>query len=216
MAKKILVAICAVFFTFDTFLFGQYAKIGNETFISNQNGPLFQDVDSLTESRFVYLFPSSVLGNIQHGDTISSIELIRNAGNNIGAGNLKIYIKNTSLTDFGSGKISWTGNTTGATLVYDQSPTGEIGSTQKFHLIPFYNNLFYYDTTKGKNIILMFEWKQKVRTSGTIFWFFENNFSVNQYQNNQTKFYRGSGLAPDSLSNSSDVHPSIFQGMTKI
>ncbi|MBS3915094.1 MAG: T9SS type A sorting domain-containing protein [Bacteroidetes bacterium] len=161
-------------------------------------------------SRFAYIFPASVLGNMQHGDTINSIEFTREAGLTVNNNcNLKIYLRNTTLTDYGSSNLLFSSRTGTATLVYDQNPAAEITTSEGFQKIPFYNNLFFFDTTKGKNLELLVEYSQTAVQPARIYWYYENSTTVSGYAMYQTKYYLGTALN-DTLKTSSDNHPTII------
>lgn len=195
----------------------QYVRIGDGNFLGTVGGPMVSDITNATyNSRFAYIYPRTVLGNLKHGDTIESIEFLRSAGAGLnGNCNLTIWLKNTSKSDFGAGRLHFPNETTGATRVYDQNPSGEIKTTEAYQQIPFFNRKFVFDTTLGENLELLVEYKQTAVQSARINWYFENSGTVSGFTTNQTKSYFGTAL-PDSLSNTSDYHPSIILNYPRI
>lgn len=190
----------------------QFVKIGNGDFgLGTIAGPLNVSTNfSSYYSRFAYIYPASVLGNLQHGDSIISLEFMRTAGLGLNSGcNLSIYLKNTSADDFDSGALYWPTEISNATMVYSQNPSGDIGEEEGFHKIPFNNKIYVFDTTKGFNLELLVQYEQNSTQSQTISWYFEGNFSVPGLTYNQTKSMNGSSLQ-DSLKNSSEYHPTII------
>lgn len=189
---------------------GQYLKLGEGTFLRTDLGPLVPDTASTWTSRFAYIFPKQVLSGLRNGDSIESIEIGRFTGLalNANGGNLKIYIKNYSASDFGAGKIAWADVINSALLAYNQNPSGDIGTADAFYKINFNNSKYKFDSLVGENLLLAFEWVQTAKFNGRINWYLENSTSLIGYANNQTKGAFGR-IAPDSLSISSDMHPSI-------
>jgi hypothetical protein len=189
----------------------QYVRIGDGNFLGSVGGPMVSDVTNATyNSRFAYIYPKAVLGNLQHGDTIESVEFLRSAGSGLNSScNLTLWLKNTGKYDFGAGRLHFLNETAGATRVYDQNPSNEIKNKEGYQLIPFFNRKFVFDTTKGENLELLVEYKQSATQAVRINWYFENAGTVNGFAANQTKSYFGTAL-PDSLSNTSDYHPSII------
>lgn len=203
--------LLSIFLIFGFKAFCQFVQIGDGTFLAQAGGPFYTSTTSASfGSRFAYIFPKSVLGNLKHGDTISSIEFSREAGANLNNScNLKIYIKNTNLYDFGSGTLRWSAEISGLTAAYDQNPTGYIGNSEGFQRIPLNNKKFVFDTTAGINLEILIQFTQTSAQSAVVNWYFENSASVTGYATNQTKSMNGINLS-DSLSTSSDYHPTII------
>jgi len=191
--------------------FGQYLQIGDGTFGGTAAGPLVVNTTMASyNTRFAYIFPKTVLGNLKHGDTINYLSFGRLAGSDFNTNcNLTIFLKNTNNSDFGSGKLYWPGEKTGTTRVYDQNPKAEIGVADGFHKIPFYNKLFYFDTTLGSNLEMLVEYTQTATQTAVINWYYENGSSLIGYSANQCKWAAGSA-AVDSLPNSTDRHPTLI------
>ncbi|MBL7812107.1 MAG: hypothetical protein JNL57_07770 [Bacteroidetes bacterium] len=190
---------------------GQYCQVGNSSILGNGGGPLITNITSNNYiSRFAYIYPRNLMGNIRHGDTIESVEFRRGSGGAINSNcNLRIFLRNTSKSDFGSGKLYWPGEISGAVRVYDQNPAAEIGTADGFYRIPFYNQKFRFDTTKGDNLEVLVEYNQTAVQSDRVLWYYENSFTVSGYYMNQTKTYQGT-VFQDSLNGSSDAHPTVI------
>lgn len=192
------------------FLFGQYKKVGFGYQLGAGAGPISTDTASSWVSRFAYIYPADELGNIKHGDTIQSIEINRSAGvAMLGGGNLILSLNNTNSNDFGAGIVKWSTATSGATIVYNQNPQTDIGNKDAYYRINFNSAVYVYDTTKGKNLMLFFDWKQTAKQTGKISFYYDSKFYVSNYLDNQCKWYTGRSTS-DSLPNSSDNHPHII------
>ena len=60
----------------------QYVRIGDGSFLSNIAGPFTASVGlAKYNSRFAYIYPKTVLGNLKYGDSITSTEFTRSVGN---------------------------------------------------------------------------------------------------------------------------------------
>ena len=188
----------------------QYVRIGEGVFLGTAAGPFVSSSTvALNKSRFASIYPKAVLGNMKHGDTIESLEFFRSLGSALNSNcNLTIWLKNTSLSDFGTGRLHFQTETTGATRIYDQNPAADIGTAEAFYQIPCNNSKFFFDSTKGENLMMLIEYVQTAAQPGVINWYFENNGSVNGYGPYQTKSFSGATF-PDSLTNTSDYHPTV-------
>lgn len=184
----------------------QFIKIGEGNQLGTAGGPFYSDTSSSWISRYALIYPASVLGNMQHGDSLQSIEIIRSAGFAIqNNANLQIYVNNTSKTDWGTGKLAWNDAISGAMSVYNQNPQTDISTSEKYYRINFNNGKYFFDTTKGNNLIICFEWKQTASQLGRLLWYYDTKFFISDYDNNQCKWFAGR-LAQDSLPNSTDAH----------
>lgn len=191
-------------------LLAQYAKVGEGNFLGTAAGPILTDTASSWVSRYAYIYPIDELGNIKHGDTISSLELNRSAGFALqNGGNLALYVQNTSASDFTASPLIWSNSISNATLVYNQNPQTDIAATDGYHRINFNTQKFKYDSTKGKNLIFYFEWKQTAKQLGRISFYYDNKVYFTSYLDNQCKWYSGR-KANDTLQNSSDAHPHLI------
>lgn len=188
---------------------GQYVRIGDGSYLSNIGGPFTASTGlAKYNSRFAYIYTRTTLGNIRNGDSITSLEFKRSAGVALNtACNVKIYLANTSLYDFGSGNLSWSNAIGSATLVYNQNPA-DIGTEEGFHTLPL-SQTFVYDSAKGENLALFVEYSQTATQPGNVFFYFESSTTVSGLASNQTKYLRDTVLR-DSLKSSSDYHPTLI------
>lgn len=209
MRRSVLLAYLVLSFILP--VSSQYVQIGQGSYLGMIGGPIHTSAGTATySSRFAYIYPEAVLGNLKHGDTISSLEFMRLAGTGLNSScNMKIFLKNTSLNDFGSGILRWSAEVSGLTAVYDQNPGTDIGTSEGFQRIPFNNSVFVFDTTLGDNLELLVEYRQTAVQSNIINWYFENSGTVSGFASNQTKYITNMNLS-DSLSSSSDYHPTII------
>jgi hypothetical protein len=191
----------------------QSITIGNGTFInSNLAGPMYSSINTGSHSRYAYIFPESLLNNLQQGDSIRSLSFLKNGiGNIIGTCSLKIYLRTTINSNYGARNVVWNNqiNATGMKLFYNQSPANVIGSNPGWKSFVL-DSAFVYDTLLGKNIEMLVEYYQASNQNNNVFWSYENGNSINSYTFNQTKFIRVNNTSmPDSTNSSSDIHPTI-------
>jgi gliding motility-associated-like protein len=140
------------------------------------------------------------------GSIITSIQLSRaTATGTLPAGNnLKLYLMNTTATDWGTTALTW--NTAAATLVYDGDPAAVIGSTAGYKSFvltaPF--------TYTGSNLAILAEYSQVAGPATTINWFYNTTTTQPGYLANQTKYtVNASTTMPATLSTGTANHPNI-------
>ena len=186
----------------------QSVIIGPGDYSSITYGPLRSSSTANQNGRYAYIYPASLLGAMEHGSTIRSVEFSR-AGLNemVGTVNFKIYLGSTSLEDWGSSTLPWDSALTQATLVYDANPTTAVGNSPGFKVFSF-GTPFVYDTTNGKNLVVLTEYSQVEGQTSTINWSYDNSTGVPAYANYQTKYSYGTSL-PASLASSNERHPQI-------
>lgn len=199
-----------LFLLFCSGLSAQYVRIGDASYAGTIAGPFaLSTTQTNYVTRFAYIFPRTVIGNIKHGDSITSLEFMRIAGNIPNSNtNLTLYVRNTSLSDFGTGKIYWPSEISTATKVFNQNPNSVINGSEGFQKIPFNITPYMYDTTKGDNFELLVEYKQTAIQPSVLYWYFEDGSTVSGYVKDQCKSSI-SVTANDSLGSGSDVHPTI-------
>lgn len=209
---KIYFLLIVLFSVFQS-LHSQVTTIGNGTFQnSNFGGPAYTSTIQGAHSRYAYIFPSSVLGGLQHGDSIKSLAFLKNGiGSITGTCSMKIYLRNTVNSTYGNRNVIWNNqiNATRMKLFYDRNPANEIENNpgwKRFSL----DSAFVYDTAWGFNVELLVEYYQSSAQNASVFWSYENGNTVFGYSSNQTKFIRVNNFTmPDSTNSSSDVHPTI-------
>jgi hypothetical protein len=206
------------FFTFcmlilPHFSWGQSTTVGQGAFVGNVFGPVFSSTNSGSLNRHAYMYSSLDLGNLRHGDSISSIAFFKNTqGLLFGTGNMKIYLGNTSRNSFGTSGISWNDelSRTGILNVYDKTPFSDIGPGTGFVTFEF-NRSFYFDTSLGQHLQIMIEYRQDSVQSQAINWLFDSPASMTNYGADQTKYFIGVNRSSfdDSLLSSSDRKPMV-------
>ena len=209
---KIYFLLIVLFSVFQN-LHAQVTTIGNGTFQnSNFGGPAYTATIQGAHSRYAYIFPSTVLGSMRHGDSIRSLAFLKNGmGSITGTCSMKIYIRNTVNTTYGSRNVIWNNqvNATRMKLFYDRNPANEIENNPGWKRFTL-DSTFVYDTAWGFNIEILVEYYQASSQNTNVFWSYENANSVFGYSSNQTKFIRVNNFTmPDSTNSSSDVHPTI-------
>lgn len=195
---------------------GQIVQIGTGSYLGNYAGPMRTSaVNRYYYSRFAYIFPKSELGNLMHGDTIESLEFFRTDGPAFDTSSrLKMWITTTSRSDFGKNKVSFLSEIANAQQIYNQNPKQHIGTVEAFYKLPF-SKKFFYDSTKGENLVLMVEFNQKDTLKGAYNFYFESSSTVSGYAPDQVKFTSGATLA-DSLNFSTEYHPTIIFNYPRI
>lgn len=180
----------------------------NGTIGTNNYGAPNSNATANSKSRGAFIIPASQLTNIADG-TITSTYLKRyTASGTLNAGaTLKIYMKNTSATDFGSAALDWATEIATATLVYDANPDAAIGSTAGFKQF-LHSTGFVY--TSGNNLAVYTEYVQTTAQTATINWEYEySSPCVNTGNSNTTKYATTTGVLPATLSSSDYRRPHI-------
>jgi hypothetical protein len=202
----------AIFFLISLFsgeALSQFVQIGNGNFLGTAGGPLIARNNVANyQSKYAYIFPQNVLGNMKHGDTLTSLSFYRALGDGFtGNCSLQIWLDNTHLDDWGNSPISFNFNTNGATEVYYDHPGTHFGLEGKFYELPF-TKPFVFDTTFGKNLSLMVFYEQFDTIKGSVRFYFEGSSSVSGYYSPQVRYSIGT-TADDSLRTVTEYHPTI-------
>ncbi len=214
---KIWLVFVAIFYSIIPAVLGQYVKIGDGSYAGTLGGPMVASTTKDTQvSRFAYIFPKAELANLYHKDTIISCEFFHVAS--LAAPNsstlCKIWIQNTSRSDFGAGKVHFPTETKNSTLVFSNTPSSYIGALEKFYKIPFSTSRYVYDSLNGENLAIFVEYQQIKKQTSTLQWYFESPTTVTSYAANQVK-YGISTTGFDSLPNSASYHPTIILNFPK-
>ena len=191
----------------------QVLILGNGSFTgSSLAGPANTSTSANASSRYAYIFPQSVVSGLLDNDSIRSISFMRNGGGAlVGTCNLKVYMRTTVNSSYGSRNVNWVNltGTTGMKKVYDQSPKNDFDSVNGWVRLVF-NNPYVVDTVLGKNLEILVEYTQVTSQTSNIFWNFENSGTVSGYAANQTKFVRSNGgTITDTTNSSTEWHPTI-------
>lgn len=177
---------------------------------SNLYGPMYSVATANATSRITSIYPSSQLTGIA-SQTLTSIYFHTGAGNAagmLGTPNLKIYLKEVSNSDWGSGALDWATASTGATLVFDGNPAPLVGTGGGWKQIPLTTSFPYSGT---QNLAVFLEYKNTT-ASNAITWSYEYTSPCvsglttgleTKYSNNTT------GVLPTSLASTNSRRPYI-------
>jgi len=216
LKQVMLFALRLILLLFCSEASAQYVKIGDGSYAGTLGGPMVASTTRDTQtSRFAYIIPRAVLGNMVHHDTLVSMEFYRVAGSAPNTSTTcKIWLSNTNRTDFGTGKLHFPTERNNAQLVFSGSPSSYIGGTEKFYNLPFNNKAYVFDTTQGDNLVLLVEYNQIKKQASTFQWYFEGPATVSSYAVNQVKY--GIGVNPvDSLPSSTSYHATMIFNFPK-
>lgn len=187
----------------------QFVQIGNGSYVGTVGGPVIaRNTMADYQSKYAYIFPQSVLGNMRHGDSLNSLSFMRTDGASFdGNCSLRIWLNNTTLSDWGSTPISFKGQIDSGTQVYHNHPKTHIGPDDRFYKIPF-DKTYVFDSTKGNNLVLLVYYEQFDTIKGSIRFYFEGSNTVSGYYSPQVRYSIGV-TADDSLRNTTEYHPTI-------
>ena len=155
-----------------------------------------------------FIIPASQLDNIATGTITSTYFKRATASGSLNAGaNFRIYLKNTTATDFGSGSPDWATETGTATLVYDSNPQTAVGSTAGYKQFQHSTNFVY---TAGSNLAVYTEYVQTTAQAATIYWQYEySSPCINTSNSNTTKYLSATGAFGATLTSSNYRRPVI-------
>jgi hypothetical protein len=194
-----------ILFAFSILGYSQSLFVGQGTYGgTSAYGPMFATSGFDTAfSRQAYIYNSSVLTGLKHGDSITSFEFYAQADLPMsGSPNLKIFLKMTDKDTFPAGKLNWTNESksSGMILVYDANPASLITGASGYIQFVFNKQKFVFDTSAGKkNLEVLFAYDQMTRQASNTYWLYENNLSVPAFKNiNEGKINFGKGFAPDT------------------
>lgn len=177
---------------------------------SNVYGPMYSVATANAANRLATIYPSSQLTGIA-AQTLTSVYFHTGAGNSagmLGTPNLKVYLKEISNLDWGTGALDWATASAGATLVFDGNPAPLIGTTGGWKQIPLTTNFTY---SGNQNLALFLEYKN-TSASNAISWSYEytspcvsgsSSGLETKYSNNTT------GTLPTSLASTNSRRPYI-------
>ncbi len=198
----------------------QSLTIGTNQFASNYAsgsgndfGPMRSKGLSPASSRYAYIYPSSLLSTIPNNAAISSLEFSRGGSVSSvpssltplqGTPNMKIYLRNVTINDYGANAINWISRANAAKLVYNGNPAAFVDSTDGWKRI-LLDSVFNYQA--GSNIEMLIEYIQPNGQIGDIRWFYNSDAAVPQYIANTTKYILTDsvGFPADSLTTRSQL-----------
>lgn len=138
---------------------------------SNTYGPMNTVSTANATNRTATIYPSSQLSGISN-QILTSIYFHTGVGTSagmLGTPNLKVYLKEVSNLDWGSGALDWTTASTGATLVFNGNPAPLVGTGGGWKQIPFTANFSYSGT---QNLAIFIEYNNP-SASNAISWSYE-------------------------------------------
>lgn len=210
MKKLYFIMSVILFFAFTSNdIFGQAFTVGNGTYSGYTYGPMRTPTTADYASRCAYIYAQDALGGIPHGASINSIEWNRvGTTGMVDTSTFKVYIGLTSLHTWGAGTLDWDTVVTNTTLVFDGDPAPILGTSAGFKKFNF-STPFIYDTTVGKNIVILCDYHQQMGQSGITFTY-DNASSFPPYVDNQVKYYYWTGSIGNLLTTSNQRHPQII------
>ena len=175
---------------------------------SNTYGPMNSTTNSSATNRTAVIYPASQLVGIS-GQELTSIYFKRVTASGVmgGTPNFKIYLKETTATDFGSTAIDWSTEIATATLVYDSDPASAVGTNAGWKSFVL-STPFTYDGTE--NLAVFMEYVNTGNTT-TIGWEYEYSAPcISTSNNNTTKYINNTtGTLGASLTSSNYRRPWI-------
>lgn len=187
----------------------QFVQVGDGSYLGTFAGPMRVSLNTKTyQSKYAYIFPKTVLGNLQNGDSITSLEFMRTDGDTLRQSRMRMWLVNTNRSDLGATGIRFSQETAAATLVHDDNPQKYFGRDEKFYRLPF-NKPYVYDSLAGENLLLLVFFEQKDTFKAGVSFYFEGSATVNGYGSQQTHFSAGL-TASDTLNNITEYHPTII------
>ena len=180
----------------------------NGTIASNVYGPMNSTTNASATNRTAVIYPASQLVGIA-GQELTDVYFKRltAAGAIGGTPNFKVYLKETTATDFGAGAIDWATEIATATLVYDADPAASAGTTAGWKNFAFSTNFTY----SGTNNLAVYMEYVNTGNATTIGWEYEYSAPcINTGNNNTTKYVNNTtGTLGTSLATSNYRRPWI-------
>ncbi len=187
----------------------QFVQVGDGSYLGTFAGPMRVSLNTKTyQSKYAYIFPKSVLGNMQNGDSITSLEFMRSDGDTLKQSRMRMWLVNTNRSDLGATGVRFSQEIAAATLVHDDNPQKYIGRDEKFYRLPL-SKPYVYDSLSGENLLLLVFYEQKDTFKAGVSFYFEGSATVNGYGSQQTQFSAGT-WASDTLNNITEYHPTII------
>ncbi|WP_338378477.1 fibronectin type III domain-containing protein [uncultured Flavobacterium sp.] len=170
-------------------------------------GPMYSTSAVNANNRTAVIYPASQLTGIV-GQNLTTMYFNRTTatGSMAGTPNFKIYLKEVTVTDFGSGAIDWATQVSGATLVYDSNPATAVGTDAGWKMFTLSTNFLY----SGQNLAVFYEYINTT-ASASISWNYEfTTPCANTSNNNTTKYSNNTtGTLATSLGSSNYRRPMI-------
>lgn len=175
---------------------------------SNVYGPMNSNSTANSKNRTAFILPASQISALSGGTiTGTYFRRLATSGSLPSGTTFKIYLKNTSATDFGSGSPDWATEISTATLVYDSDPATAVGSTAGFKQFSHSVNFAY---TTGSNLAVYLEYTQTTAPSSSITWDYEYGTTcISTTNSNTTKYLNTTGAFTATLTSSNYRRPVI-------
>lgn len=175
---------------------------------SNTYGPMNSSSTADSKNRTAFILPASQLSVLSGGTlTGTYFRRLATSGSLPSGTTFKIYLKNTTITDFGSGSPDWATEISTATLVYDSDPATAVGSTSGFKQFSHSANFAY---TAGSNLAVYLEYTQTTAPSSSITWDYEYGTTcISTTNSNTTKYLNTTGAFTATLTSSNYRRPVI-------
>ena len=173
--------------------------------------PIYSQNAAPRSNRTAYIYNESLLAGMIAGSVINELSFYRsNAGAALPAGSsLKLYLANTTNTEWPSGALTW--NTSTATLVFDGDPAALVGTTAGYKAFPLMSNFVY----EGNGLVLLSEYQQTTAPSTSITWRYNTPTGQPAYNANQVKYSTNNSTTyPTTLSTTTGNHPDMLIGYT--
>lgn len=173
---------------------------------SSSYGPMYSVATANATNRTAIIYPATQLTTIA-ASTITNLYFNRltASGSMAGTPSLKIYLKEVSNTDWGSGALAWDIST--ATLVFSGNPVSIVGTTAGWKNFPLSTNFYY---TGSQNLAVFFEYTNAT-ASTALTWVYEYTSPCVTTTNSNTTKYSNvtTGVLPTSLSSTDYRRPYI-------
>lgn len=205
----LLFVLCVSLMTYQTYLGQAYpVAVCSAGVSSNTYGPMNSNSTANSKNRTAFVLPASQLDAIANGTITSTyFRRLTTSGTLNNTANFKIYLKNTTITDFGSGAPDWATEISSATLVYDSNPDTAVGSTSGFKQFTHSANFVY---TAGSNLAVYLEYTQTTAQTSTIAWDYEYGTNcISTTNSNTTKYLNTTSAFGATLTSSNYRRPII-------
>lgn len=169
---------------------------------SNNYGPMYSVATANATSRAAIIYQKTELGGIA-GQQLGSLFFHRltTTGTITGPGSFKIYLKEVTQSDWGSGALDWATAISGATLVFDGNPAAIAGSSAGWKEFAL-NSSFSYS---GSGNLAVFTEYKNTNASTTITWSYEYTAPcITTTNGNTTKYITNTTGTPAASLSSSD------------
>ncbi|MCW3161186.1 T9SS type A sorting domain-containing protein [Chryseobacterium oryctis] len=180
----------------------------NGTIGTNSYGVPNSNATVNSKGRGAFIIPASQLTAIANSSITATYLKRYTASGTLNAdANFKIYLMNTTATDFGSGALDWATAIAGATLVYDANPQAAVGNSAGFKQFVHSVNFPY---TAGSNLAVFTEYTQTTAQTSTINWEYEySSPCISTGNSNTTKYVTTTSAFGATLTSSDYRRPHI-------